>query len=56
MCLAHTTQAVLRNVPKKDQREVADLLRKAYGIEQHLQACANTLIEREYRKGARTKE
>lgn len=31
MCQVHTTRAVLKNIPKKDQREVADLLREAYG-------------------------
>ena len=56
MCQVHTTQAVLRNVPKKDQREVADLLREAYGSEERLQACADTLNERGYPKAATTIE
>ena len=56
MCLVHTSRAVLKNVPKKDQREVADLLREAYGSEHRLQACADTLNERGYRKAANTIE
>lgn len=56
MCLVHTTRAVLKNVPKKAQREVADLLREAYGSEHRLQACADTLNERGYRKAANTIE
>ena len=56
MCQVHTTRAVLRNVPKKDQREVADLLREAYGNEQRLQDCADTLNARGYRKAANTVE
>ena len=52
----HTIRAVLRNVPKKDQREVADILRGAYGSEERLQACADTLNERGYQKAANTIE
>ena len=56
MCQVHTTRAVLRNVPKKDQREVADLLREAYGNEQRLQDCADDLDARGYQKAATTIE
>lgn len=56
MCQVHTTRAVLRSVPKKDQREVADLLREAYGNEQRLQDCADDLAARGYQKAATTIE
>ncbi len=52
----HTTRAVLRNIPKKDQQEVADLLREAYGNEQRLQDCADDLDARGYQKAAATIE
>ena len=54
MCQVHTTRAILRNVPKKDQREVTDLLREAYGSEGRLQACADALNERRYRNAAKS--
>jgi putative transposase len=56
MCQGHTTRAVLRNVPKKDQLEVADLLREAYGNEPRLQECADTLNARGYRTATNTIE
>jgi len=56
MCLVHTTRAVLRTVPKKDQRDVADLLREAYGSEERLQTLADDLDDRGYRKAANTIE
>jgi len=56
MCQVHVTRAVLRTVPKKDQRDVADLLREAYGNEPRLQDCADTLNARGYRQAANTVE
>lgn len=56
MCEVHTTRAVLRNIPKKDQREVAEQLREAYGSEQKLQEIADSLNSRGYRKAANTIE
>ena len=50
----HTTRAVLRYVPKKDQREVADLLREAYDNERRLQDCADELAARGCQKAAMT--
>lgn len=56
MCQVHTTRAVLRNVPKKDQREIADSLRDAYGNEPRLQDCADDLAARGYHRAASTIE
>jgi transposase-like protein len=56
MCQVHTTRAVLRNVPKKDQHDVADHLREAYGNERRLQDCADDLAARGYQKAATTIE
>jgi len=56
MCEVHTTRAVLRNIPKKDQREVAEQLREAYGSEQKLQEVADSLNSRGYRRAANTIE
>jgi len=56
MCQVHTTRAVLRNVSKKDQREIADLLREAYGNIRRLQECADDLAVRGYQKAATTIE
>ena len=56
MCEVHTTRAVLRNVPKKSHREIADRLREAYGNEERLQALADELDARGDRKAANTIE
>lgn len=42
----------MRNIPQKSQREVADRLGEAYGNEERLQALADELNEKEYRKAA----
>ena len=36
MCSVHCTRAVLRNIPRKHQKEVAEGLKEAYGSEQRL--------------------
>ena len=36
MCSVHCTQTVLRNIPRKHQKEVAERLKEAYGSEQRL--------------------
>ena len=56
MCQVHTTRAVLRNVPKKVQHDVADHLREAYGNERRLQDCADELAARGHQKAATTSE
>jgi transposase-like protein len=56
MCEVHTTRAILKNIPRKHHKEVIELLREAYGNEQRLQAVANELHNRGYKKAARTIE
>lgn len=56
MCEVHTTRAVLRNSSKKHHREIADRLRESYGNRERLQALADDLNKRGYRKGADTIE
>ncbi|MCC7564889.1 MAG: IS256 family transposase [Methanomicrobiaceae archaeon] len=56
MCQVHCTRAVLRNIPKKYQKEVSFELKEAYGDEQSLQAIADDLNARGYRKAANTIE
>jgi len=56
MCSVHCTQAVLRNIPRKHQKEVAEGLKEAYGIEQRLQDLADDMNARGYRKAANTIE
>lgn len=56
MCEVHTTRAVLRNISKKYHREIADRLRESYGNRERLQALADDLNKRGYRKGADTIE
>ncbi|KUG18919.1 transposase [hydrocarbon metagenome] len=55
MCQVHCTRAVLRSIPKKYQNEVSCALREAYGDEQRLQAIADDLHARGYRKAANTR-
>jgi len=46
MCLIHCTRTVLRNIPRKHQKEVAEGaegLKDAYGDEQNLQDIADDL-------------
>ena len=52
----HCTRAVLRNIPRKHQKEVAESLKEAYGNEKRLQQLADDLNERGYRKAANTIE
>ena len=56
MCQVHCTRAVLRNIPKKLQKEVIEWLRGAYGDEQRLQEVANNLNTMGYQKAANTIE
>jgi len=43
MCEVHCTRAVLKNIFKKDQKEVVERLREAYGDEQKFQDLADDL-------------
>ena len=56
MCQVHCTRAVLRNIPRKHQKEVVEGLKEAYGNEQKLQDLADDLNARGYRKAANTIE
>ncbi|MDI6811392.1 MAG: transposase, partial [archaeon] len=56
MCSVHCTRAVLKNIPRKHQKEVAESLKEAYGDEERLQQVADDLNERGYRKAANTIE
>ncbi len=56
MCSVHCTRAVLKNIPRKHQKEVAESLKEAYGSEQRLQDLADDLNTRGYRKAANTIE
>ena len=56
MCQVHCTRAVLRNIPRKHQKEVLEGLKEAYGNEQRLQDLADDLNARGYRKAANTIE
>ena len=56
MCQVHCTRAVLRNIPRKHQKEVVEGLKEAYGNEQRLQQLADDLNERGYRKAGNTIE
>jgi putative transposase len=56
MYSVHCTRAVLRNIPRKHQKEVAEGLKGAYGNEQKLQDIADDLNARGYRKAANTIE
>ncbi|KAF5090244.1 IS256 family transposase ISKol5 [anaerobic digester metagenome] len=56
MCSVHCTRAVLRSIPRKHQKEVAEGLKEAYGSEQRLQDLADDLNARGYRKAANTIE
>ncbi len=56
MCQVHCTRAVLRNIPRKHQKEVVEGLKEACGNEQKLQDLADDLNARGYRKAANTIE
>ena len=56
VCQVHCTRAVLRNIPRIHQKEVAESLKEAYGNEKRLQQLADDLNERGYRKAANTIE
>lgn len=56
MCEVHFIRAVMRNIPKKHQKEIAGLIKEALGSEQELQNLADELNERGYRKSANTIE
>ncbi len=56
MCSVHCTRAVLKNIPKKDQKEFVEHLREAYGDEQKLQDVADDLNARGHRKATNTIE
>jgi putative transposase len=56
MCEVHCTRAVLKNVARKDQKEVVERLREAYGDGQKLQELADDLNVRGHRKAANTIE
>jgi len=48
--------SVLKNIPRKHLKEVAESLKEAYGNEKRLQQFADDLNERGYRKAANTIE
>jgi putative transposase len=54
MCEGHCTRAVLKNIARKDQKEVVERLREAYGDGQKLQELADDLNARGHRKAANT--
>ncbi len=56
MCQVHCTRAVLRNIPRKHQKEVAESLKEVYGNEKRLQQLADGLNERGCRKAGNTIE
>jgi putative transposase len=56
MCNVHFMRAVLKNIPKKDKKEVAYMLREALVDERKMQELAVILEERGYYKSAETIE
>ena len=56
MCSVHRMRAVLKNIHRKHQKEVAESLKEAYGNEERLRQFADDLNERGYRKAANTIE
>ena len=52
----HCSQAVLKNIPKKYQKEVGESLKEAHGNEQQLQDLVDDLNTRGYWKAANTIE
>ena len=56
MCNVHFMRAVLKNVPKKDKKEIAYLLKDALDDESKMQKLAVILDEKGYSKSAETIE
>jgi len=56
MCQVHCTRMVLRNISRKNQKEVLEGLKEAYGSEQRFQELADDLDARGYQKVANTVE
>jgi len=56
MCHVHFIRAVLRNVPKKEQKEISELLKEAFDSEEKLQNVADFLNQKGNRKAANTIE
>lgn len=54
MCNVHFMRAVLKNIPKKDKRDVAYMLKDALEDESKMQEVAVILDERGYKKAAET--
>jgi transposase-like protein len=54
MCNVHFTRAVLKNIPKKDKREIAYMLKDALEDENKMQELAVILDEKGYSKAAET--
>jgi len=54
MCNVHFTRAVLKNIPKKDKREIAYMLKDALEDENKMQELAGILDEKGYSKAAET--
>jgi putative transposase len=54
MCTVHFMRAVLRNIPKKDRKEVAYMLKDALEDESKMQGLAVVLDEKGYSKSAET--
>jgi transposase-like protein len=56
MCNVHFMRAVLRNIPKKDKKEIAYILKEALEDESKMQKLAVVLDEKGYSKSAETIE
>ena len=54
MCNVHFTRAVLKNIPKKDKREITYMLKDALEDENKMQELAGILDEKGYSKAAET--
>jgi putative transposase len=54
MCTVHFMRAVLKNIPRKDRKEVAYMLKDALEDESKMQGLAVILDEKEYSKSANT--
>jgi transposase-like protein len=54
MCNVHFMRAVLKNIPKKDKREIAYMLKEALEDESKMQKLAVVLDEKGYSKSAET--
>jgi transposase-like protein len=56
MCIVHFMRAVLKNIPKKDKRHVAYMLKDALDEEHKMQTLATILDQKGYSKSAETIE